>query len=158
MTRLPGMAEDLAARVAKDERAAIHLAEVLRLRMLEGKSIRAISRQLHIARDTVRRLLGQRRPSPPTAPPVRGSIVDLYDADIRRLLADTPEMKATTVLERLRPLGYSSGITIVRERVRSLRPRPAREAFLTLDFAPGSGVALILITPPRAPTSAEAAA
>ena len=138
MKRLPGMAEDLAARLARDERAAIHLAEVLRLRLLEGKSIRAISRQLHIARDTVRRLLGQRRPSPPTAPPVRGSIVDLYDADIRRLLADTPEMKATTVLERLRPLGYSSGITIVRERVRSLRPRPAREAFLTLDFAPGS--------------------
>jgi transposase len=38
----------------------------------------------------------------------------------------------------LRPLGYTSGITVLRERVRALRPRPSREAFLTLDFAPGS--------------------
>jgi transposase len=112
--------------------------EVLRLRFVENQSIRAISRRLHLARKTVRRLLGQRRPSPPSAPPARGSIVDLYTAEIRRLLDDTPDMKATTVLERLRPLGYSSGITILRERVRSLRPRAPREAFLTLDFAPGS--------------------
>jgi transposase len=115
-----------------------HLAEVLRLRFVEGQSIRAIGRRLHLARKTVRKLLGQRPSPPPTAPPRRGSIVDLYDGEIRRLLADTPDLKATTILERLRPLGYSSGITILRERVRALRPRPAREAFLTLDFAPGA--------------------
>jgi transposase len=119
-------------------REATRLAEVLRLRLVEGQSVRAISRRLHLARKTVRKLLGQQRPTPPTAPPARGSVVDLYDAEIRRLLADTPDLKATTVLERLRPLGYSSGITILRERVRSLRPRPPREAFLTLDFAPGA--------------------
>jgi len=119
-------------------REATRLAEVLRLRLVEGHSLRAISRRLHLARKTVRKLLGQRRPAPPSAPPARGSVVDLYDAEIRRLLADTPDLKATTVLERLRPLGYSSGITILRERVRSLRPRPPREAFLTLDFAPGA--------------------
>jgi transposase len=114
------------------------LAEVLRLRLVEGQSIRAISRRLHMSRKTVRRLLGQRRPLLPSVLARRGSVIDLYDTEIRRLLSETPDMKATTVLERLRPLGYSSGITIVRERVRSLRPRPAREAFLTLDFAPGS--------------------
>jgi len=117
---------------------AVRLAEVLRLRLVDGQSIRAIARRLHLARKTVRKLLGLRRPAPRALPPKRGSVVDLYDAEIRRLLADTPDMKATTVLERLRPLGYSSGITILRERVRSLRPRPVREAFLTLDFAPGS--------------------
>lgn len=114
------------------------LGEVLRLRHIEGLSIRAISRRLGIARKTVRRLLGKRPPTPPTPPPARGSIVDLYDADIRQMLADTPELKATTILERLRPHGYSGGITVLRERVRLLRPRPKREAFLTLDFAPGS--------------------
>jgi transposase len=86
----------------------------------------------------VRRLLGLQVPAPPTAPPRRGSVIDLYEAEIRRLLDDTPDMKATAILERLRPLGYSSGISVLRERVRRLRPRPAREAFLTLDFAPGS--------------------
>jgi len=129
------------SRAKRDEPPASEtagLAEVLRLRLVEGQSIRAISRRLHMARKTVRRLLGQRRPLLPSVLPRRGSVIDLYDAEIRSLLTDTPDMKATTVLERLRPLGYSSGITILRDRVRSLRPRPAREAFLTLDFAPGS--------------------
>lgn len=54
-----------------------------------------------------------------------GSVIDVFDGEIRRLLADTPDMKASTILERLRPLVYSSGITILRERVRLLRPRPA---------------------------------
>jgi len=114
------------------------LAEVLRLRLLEGQSVRAIARRLGMSRRTVRRLLGQGRPAPPSQALKRGSVIDLFDGDIRRLLADTPDMKATTILERLRPLGYSSGISILRERVRRLRPRPTREAFLTLDFAPGS--------------------
>lgn len=114
------------------------LAEVLRLRLLEGQSVRAISRRLGMSRRTVRRLLGHGRPEPPSRAPKRGSVIDLFDGEIRRLLSDTPDMKATTILERLRPLGYSSGISILRERVRLLRPRPAREAFLTLDFAPGS--------------------
>jgi transposase len=117
---------------------ATRLAEVLRLRLVEGQSIHAISRRLRMSRKTVRRLLGLRRVPTPKPPPRRGSVVDLYDAEIRRLLADTPDIKATTVLERLRPIGYSSGITILRERLRALRPRPTREAFLTLDFAPGS--------------------
>jgi len=47
-------------------------------------------------------------------------------------------MKAPTILERLRPLGYTGGISILRDRVRALRPQPQREAFLTLDFAPGA--------------------
>jgi transposase len=111
------------------------LAELLRLRLLEGQSIRAIARRLGVSRRTVRRRLGQGRPTPPSQAPRRGSVIDLFDGQIRRLLADTPDLKATTILERLRPLGYSSGITILRDRVRLLRPRPTREAFLTLDFA-----------------------
>jgi transposase len=115
-----------------------HLAEVLRLRHVEALSIRAISSRLRMSRKTVRRLLGKRRPTPHVTPPARGSIVDLYDVEIRRMLDDTPELRATAILERLRPLGYTGGITVLRERIRLLRPRPRREAFLTLDFAPGA--------------------
>jgi transposase len=61
-----------------------------------------------------------------------------YDAEIRRLLDDTPELTAPGILERLRPLGYTGGITILRDRVRRVRPRPPKEAFLTLDFKPGA--------------------
>lgn len=126
------------SREAPPHPRSTHLAEVLRLRLVEGQSVRAISRRLKLGRKTVRKLLGEGPPAPPVAPPPRGSVVDLYDAEIRRLLSETPDIKATTILERLRPHGYSSGITILRERVRLLRPRPKREAFLTLDFAPGA--------------------
>ena len=44
------------------------------------------------------------------------------------------------MLERLRPLGYTGGVTILRDRLRRLRPHGVREAFLTLDFAPGEAM------------------
>ena len=119
---------------------AVRLSEVMRLALLEGQSIRVIARRLHLARRTVRKLLGrgrqQTRASAPTTP--RPSLLAPYAAEVQRLLTDTPEMKAPTILERLRPLGYTGGISILRDRVRALRPQPRREAFLTLDFAPGA--------------------
>src|SRR6202011_3055309 len=62
-----------------------------------------------------------------------------FDELIRQMLSDTPDLKAPAILERLRPLGYGGGITILRDRVRLYRPRQ-REAFLTLSFQPGSAV------------------
>jgi len=123
--------------VASEDTTA--LAEVLRLSLIEGLAIRAIARRLQLSRKTVRKMLG-RAPAlkRPLAEMPRGSLLDVYDAEIRRLVADTPEMAAPSVLERLRPLGYTGGITILRYRLRRLRPRPAKEAFLTLDFKPGS--------------------
>jgi transposase len=75
-----------------------------------------------------------------SAPAKRDSILDPYVPAIRELIDETPELRATVVLERLRPLGYTGGITIVRERLRRLRPRPDPQAFLTLDFAPASAL------------------
>jgi transposase len=112
--------------------------EVLRLSMIEGQSVRAISRRLQLARKTVRKMLNRAPTRKPPSDPPRGSALDLYDAEIRRLLNDTPEMTAPAVLEQLRPIGYTGGITILRDRLRRFRPRAPREAFLTLDFAPGA--------------------
>jgi transposase len=131
MTRLPKLAATLAE---QDTR----LSEVLRLSLVEGLSVRAIARRLQLSRKTVRRLLGRAPARTPPAKEPRASLLDPYDAEIHRLLADTPEFTAPAILERLRPLGYTGGITILRDRVRLLRPRPAKEAFLTLDFEPGA--------------------
>ena len=49
-------------------------------------------------------------------------------------------MLAPALLERLRPLGYTGGVTILRDRLRRLRPHGHREAFLTLDFPPGEAM------------------
>lgn len=113
-------------------------AEVLRLGLVEGEGVRAIARRLGMARKTVRKILGRSPPKP--APVTRVSLLDPYDNAIRSLLEDTPEMLAPAVLERLRPLGYTGGVTILRDRLRTIRPRPRREAFLTLDFEPGSAM------------------
>jgi transposase len=115
-------------------------AEVLRLGLIEGTSIRMIARQLRLSRKTVRRILGQPRPSARRTSKSRGSLLDPHRPAIRELLDDTPEMLAPAILERLRVRGYKGGISILRELVRQLRPRADPEAFATLEFAPGSAL------------------
>jgi transposase len=115
-------------------------AEVLRLHYLEGLSLRAIARRLHLARRTVARHLAKLPPSEKKTPIPRSSLLDRFDPMLRQLLGDTPDLRAPQILERLRPLGYTGGISILRERVRELRPTPNPRAFLTLDFAPGEAM------------------
>jgi transposase len=117
------------------------VAEVLRLGLVEGVAVRAIAKRLHMSRKTVRKILGHHQaPAKPDRADSRGSILDPYEPQIRALLADTPEMLAPAVLERLRSLGYTGGVSILRDRLRRLRPRPRPSAFLTLDFAPGEAM------------------
>jgi transposase len=129
MSKLPRLAATLAE---QDTR----LAEVLRLSLVEGLSIRAITKRLKMSRKTVRRMLA-RTPPPSTRRP---SLLDAYEPEIRRLLDDTPELTAPAILERLRRLGYTGGVSILRDRVSKLRPRASKEAFLTLDFKPGEAI------------------
>src|SRR5215471_18591164 len=131
MARLPKL---VAALTEQDTR----LSEVLRLSLVEGLSLRAIAKRLKLSRKTVRRLLARGPERKPPSSKPRPSLLDAYNAEIGRLLAETPELTAPGILERLRPLGYSGGITILRDRVSQLRPRPPKEAFLTLDFKPGA--------------------
>lgn len=121
-----------------DESARV--AEVLRLGLVEGVAVRAIARRLHMARKTVRKILGRHRAPPKPAAPSRGSILDPYEPAIRNILDDAPDMLAPAVLERLRPIGYTGGVTILRDRLRRLRPQGRREAFLTLHFDAGEAM------------------
>jgi transposase len=116
------------------------VAEVLRLGLVEGVAVRAIATRLKMSRKTVRKILGRHRAPPKPGAEPRGSILDPYEPAIRAVLEDAPAMLAPAVLERLRPLGYTGGVTILRDRLRSLRPRGRRTAFLTLDFAPGEAM------------------
>jgi transposase len=114
------------------------MADVLKMRLTEGASIRAISRKLKLHRKTVRRLLGLasgRRKARATSS--RTSILAPYDGEIRKALEDCADIRAPAVLDRLRERGYQGGITVVRDRLRQLRPRPAREAFLSRSYGPG---------------------
>jgi transposase len=115
-------------------------AEVLRLSYVEGLGVRAIARRLSMARKTVRKLLGRVLPERKPPPPARPSMLARFVPQIQTWLIQTPELTAPAVLERLRPLGYGGGVSVLRERMRTLRPPPKREAFLTLDFRPGEAM------------------
>lgn len=49
----------------------------------------------------------------------QGSAVDAVEVQIRELLRETPTMPATGIAERI---GWERGLTVLRERVRELRP------------------------------------
>ena len=116
------------------------LAEVLRLSLVEGLSARMIAKQLSLSRNTVRKMLGRAPARAPRPSPRRGSILEPYKPEIKDLLEEVPAMRAPAVLERLRPLGYSGGISILRDYLRQTRPLPNRDAFLTLHFQPGAAM------------------
>lgn len=119
---------------AKAER----FAEVLRLSLVEGMSARAIGRRLGMSRNTVRWMLGRIPHGQRQTPRLpRTSLLDPYQSVLKQLLEEVPDIKAPAALERLRRCGYQGGISVLRERLRVLRPKPQAEAFLTLDFLPG---------------------
>jgi transposase len=115
------------------------VAEALKLFLVDGLPMRVIAKKLNMSRNTVRRIVGRGAPKPraPAAP--RTSLLTPYETKVQALLKETPELTATAVLEKLRADGYRGGISILRDRVRTLRPREA-EPFLTLDFKPGEAV------------------
>lgn len=93
-------------------------AEIRRLHRSEGMPIRAIARQLGIARNTVRAALASDA-APRYARRPAGSVVDEVEPAIRELLAGWPTMPATVIAERI---GWTRGMTVLTERVRELRP------------------------------------
>ena len=115
------------------------MAEVLRLSLMEGRGIRAIERETGLDRKKVRDLLTSSKSKPGKGRPGehRPSILDPYDADLRKLIEDCADLRAPAALDRLRANGYQGGVTIVRDRLRQLRPRPAQEAFFTRSYEPG---------------------
>jgi transposase len=93
-------------------------AEIRRLHLAEGLSIKEISRRLAVARNTVRSAVRSEGPPVFDRKP-RPSAVDAVDGDIRALLAEFPRMPATVIAERI---GWDRSLTILKERVRELRP------------------------------------
>jgi transposase len=93
-------------------------AEIRRLARAEQMPIKAIARTLGISKNTVRRALRSGTP-PRYERQGSGSIVDAVEPRIRLLLQDHPRMPATVIAERI---GWTNSITVLRDRVRELRP------------------------------------
>jgi transposase len=96
-----------------------------------GASVRSIAKDLGISRGAVvralARLQAQRagRAAPGPGPRPRPSIVEPFEPVLKELLARYPNLTVERAWQELRQRGFSGGYTVVRERVRLLRPRPA---------------------------------
>lgn len=129
-------------RAAKQTDPRAHDAVTLRR---DGLAIRAIARVMGVSRNTVRRLLRGhqivREEGAPALPAKsssrRPSKLDDYMDTIRELLRRYPDITAQRVLEELRGKGYDGGYSIVRERIRALRPAPVKISLPTPSHAPG---------------------
>jgi transposase len=112
----------------------------------QGMSRRAISRALHISRNTVRHILarhGRTREAAPSALPrprqlFRPSKLDAYRPQVDELLRTYPDITSQRIFEELRGKGFEGGYTGVKELVRRIRPAPAPQPSLeTSPRVPG---------------------
>jgi transposase len=108
-----------------------------------GARQRQIAAELGISRGAVARVLarwrGARAGASAPAPParVRGSIIDPFEPILKELLTRYPNLTVERALQELRQRGFTGGYTVVRQRVRQLRPRPAPAPVPRFETEPG---------------------
>jgi transposase len=114
--------------------------EIVR-RFRAGASIRRIARELGLARNTVSQALSQveaRRTGAGSTSRRRPCLLDSYEPVVRELLARYPDLNAVRLLEELRQRGFTGGYTVVRQRLRELRPHAAPAPVIRFETAPGA--------------------
>jgi len=110
--------------------------EILRLYHAEGWRIGTLARQLHVHRETVRRVLSQAGITVATQY-VRPSMLDPYVAFIQETFERYPTLRASRLYQMLRARGYTGGPDHLRHSVARYRPRPSAEAYLRLRTLQG---------------------
>lgn len=118
------------------------------MKMQEGWSIRALARHFAVSRNLVRRilrnhdnlrdqghdiLLTDRR----ARPTKKSKKLDPFEETIKRLLEKYPCITGQRLFEELSAAGYDGGISILRDRLRSLRPAPKKTPVIRFETGPG---------------------
>jgi transposase len=111
-------------------------AEVRRLHR-EGWTNTAIAEKFGMSRNTVSSLIAKQQP-PRYERASAGSVLDNYADAIAAMLDEDPKAPATVIRERLQALGYSGGVTILKERLAELRPNfLAARSYQRTTYLPG---------------------
>jgi transposase len=109
--------------------------DILRLHFVEHLPTRQIAARLGMARRTVRNVIAGRQPAPAARQP-RVTQLAAYERFLKQELERVPSMNAPAMLERLRARGYTGGISVLRDRMRVLRPKPHLEVFSHFEVVP----------------------
>jgi transposase len=111
-------------------------AEVRRLHR-DGWSKTAIAEKFEMSRNTVAALLAKDEPPRYERTPA-GSMLDGFVDAIAAMLDEDPKAPATVIRERLQPLGYAGGITILKEHLAQVRPTfLAARSYQRTSYLPG---------------------
>lgn len=112
----------------------------------QGWSIRALSRHFGVGRNTVRRMLRRNTAQRQQGHDLliqqknklpRASKLDPFIPLMKELLERFPKLTGVRMHEELQDAGYEGGLTILRQRLRTLRPRPKREPVIRFETEPG---------------------
>ncbi len=94
----------------------------------QEKTVQEIAQELHISRTTVRNYLKHPEAVIPKPRPPRSSKLDAYKEQIKKWVMEDHCTNCEVLFERLQKLGYTGGISILKEYVHPLRPAVAGHA------------------------------
>src|SRR5262249_17161265 len=110
-------------------------AEILRLYHAEGWRIGTLCRQLHVHRNTVRRVLGKAGIAP--ALQARPSMIEPFVPFIEETFSRYPTLRASRLYRMVRDRGYRGSADHFRHLLVRYRPRATAEAYLRLRTLAG---------------------
>ena len=104
----------------------------------QGLSVSAIARQVGVDRKTVRTYIanGLQPPAYKKRAPAAG-IVDRFEPYLRERLETYPALTARRLFREIRERGFSGGYSVVRDRVRELRPARSAGYETRFETPPG---------------------
>lgn len=114
----------------------------------EGWKIRELVRHFGVSRNMVRRILREHEKQrdqghdillkdSPVRKTERTSKLDPYEDAIKQLLEKYPRITGQRIFEELSEDGYGGGISILRDRLRILRPTPKKTPVIRFETDPG---------------------
>jgi len=114
----------------------------------EGWSIRALAGHFAVSRNMVRRILRKHQKlrdqghdillaDRPVQKRERASKLDSYQETLQRLLEKYPRITGQRLFEELCAAGYNGGISILRDRLRRLRPSPKKTPVIRFETEAG---------------------
>jgi len=106
-----------------------------------GESMRRIAREMGVTRNTVSRVLAEveaYRAGGGSHARRRPSRLDPYEPVMEELLGRYPELTAVRLWEELRQRGFSGSYSLVRQRLRELRPRSTSAPVVRFETGPGA--------------------